>query len=90
MKTFIEFLNSQPENLSISWQELEVAWENFLQELHNHMSDRMGKYDAHHAKFGNLSSEHPDESLHRVVTHIEKGFKKMKESLNTLGAHEMI
>lgn len=54
------------------------------------MRDNMGKYDAHHAKFGNLSSEHPDQSLHRVVSHIEKGFKKMKESLNALGAHEMI
>ncbi len=61
-----------------------------MRELHDHLRDNMSKYDAHHSKFGNLSSEHPDQQLYRVVKQVEKGFKKMKEGLSKLGAHEMI
>ncbi len=90
MKTFAEFLNDQPQNLKGSWDTVEHSWETFLQDLHDHMRDNMGKYDAHHSKFGNLSSEHPDQQLYRVVKQVEKGFKKVKEGLSRLGAHEMI
>ena len=90
MRTFAEFLNDQPQNLKGSWQRVELSWGEFLRELHDHLRDNMGKYDAHHSKFGNLSSEHPDQRLYRVVSVIEKGFRKMKEGLSDLGAHEMI
>lgn len=90
MKTFVEFLNAQPKNLESSWGQVEQVWGGFLKELHEHMQSNMGKYDTHHSKFGDLSSEHPDQHLYRIVKSIEKGFKKMKEGLNLLGAHEMI
>lgn len=90
MKTFVEFLNAQPNTLKASWHRVEMSWEAFLREVHDHLRDNMGKYDAHHGKFGNLSSEHPDEQLGRIIKHVEKTFDKMKESLDKLGAHEMI
>lgn len=90
MRTFVEFLNAQPQNLENSWRRVETTWEEFLRELHDHLRDNMGKYDAHHAKFGNLSNEHPDQKLHGIVSSIEKGFEKLKDSLSSLGAHEML
>lgn len=90
MRTFSEFLNAQPKNLAGSWEKVEHAWGEFLKELHEHMRDNMSKYDAHHSKFGQLSSEHPDQHLYRVVKSVEKSFKKVKEGLGALGAHEMI
>jgi hypothetical protein len=90
MRTFAEFLNDQPPNLKNAWNKVELSWDDFLRELHDHLRDNMGKYDAHHSKFGNLSSEHPDQQLDRVVRYIEKGMKRMKNGLSSLGAHEMI
>jgi hypothetical protein len=90
MRTFAEFLNQQPQNLKTSWQGVESSWDHFLHDLHDHLRDNMGKFDAHHQKFGGLSTEHPDQQLYRIVKLIEKGFKKMKEGLSDLGAHEML
>lgn len=90
MRTFSEFLNQKPSSLNTSWEKVEDTWEGFLQELHNHLRDNMTKYDAHHSKFGDLSGEHPDKHLDRVVKIIEKGFEKMKEGLTHLGAYEII
>jgi len=90
MRTFAEFLNDQPPNLKGAWHDVEASWDNFLRELHDHMRNNMEKYDAHHSKFGNLASEHPDQHLYRIVRTIEKDFKKVKEALSGLGAHEMI
>lgn len=90
MRTFTEFLNAQPQNLKGSWERVETTWEDFVTELRYHLHDNGNKYDSHHAKFGNLTSEHPDQSLNRVIRQIEKEFKNMKASLNKLGAYQMI
>lgn len=90
MKTFAEFLNDEPATLKTSWQDLEDSWTRFLHDLHAHVDKNAGKYDAHHAKFGNFTGEHPDEQLGELAKGIDDHFKRMKEALSRLGAHEMI
>jgi hypothetical protein len=87
---FLEFLNAQPVAVQQLWEKVEGAWSDFLHALHHHTQSNMGKYDAHHAKFGNLMGEHPDQRLKQVCRGVEKKFEEVKEVLSHLGAHEMI
>lgn len=88
--SFLEFLNDKPAMLKQFWKRVEESWIDFLHALHNHMQSNMGKYDAHHSKFGNLMGEHPDNHLERVVKGVQKKFRDVKNALSQLGAHEMI
>lgn len=88
--TVNEFINDKPTELKAGWQKVETSWKEFLQVLYTHVQSNMGKYDAHHSKFGNLMGEHPDQELEKVVKSTQKKFKQMKEALSKLGAHEMI
>jgi hypothetical protein len=90
MKTFEEYLNQPSDDIKGAWKQVETSWEQYLRNLHDHLRDNMGKYDAYHSKFGNLSSEHPDQYIDGIIKAIEKDFKKMKETLSKLGAHQMV
>ena len=90
MITFAEFLNAQPSNLKNSLEHVEASWDDFLHELYTYLSTNEHKYDSHAAKFGNLTCEHPCQQMYKIAKNVEKGFKKMKEGLSLLGAHEMI
>ena len=85
-----EFLNDKPAELKAGWKKVEDSWKEFLAHLYGHVQANMGKYDAHHAKFGTLMGEHPDQSLERVVKSVHKKFRDVKIALSQLGAHEMI
>lgn len=85
-----EFINDKPTGLKASWREVENSWNRFLSDLFTHVQGNMSKYDAHHAKFGTLTGEHPDESLERIVKSVNRKFKEVKVAMSQLGAHEMI